>query len=103
MKYPTLIIIALIFAITTCKKDNQTRKTTCVQPENYEYLDNYKINSMCSGDLCTEYLTIWKELFKEKNNLSQDFFDTYIELCNSEINSWADGISFRICYKFKID
>lgn len=58
---------------------------------------------MCSSDLCLEYFNIWKELIKEKNNLSQEFIDAHIEYCYSEINSWAKGVSFRICYKLKVD
>jgi hypothetical protein len=103
MKYPTLIFIAVIFVFTACEKDNQTRKTTCTQQGDYDYLDNYNIGTMCSSDLCTEYFEIWKELIKDKNNLSQDFIDSHIIFCNSEILSWADGISFRICYKLKLD
>jgi|TARA_R110001592_G_scaffold131665_2_gene345709 hypothetical protein len=103
MKYPTFVFIAVIFVFTSCEKDNQIRKTTCIQTGDYEYLDNYNTGNMCSSDLCTEYFDIWKELIKEKNNLSQDFMDTHIEFCNSEIQSWANGVSFRICYKLKID
>jgi hypothetical protein len=102
MKYSTLGFITLILVFTTCEKDKQTRQTTCVQSGDYDYLDNYKIDSICTSDLCTEYLTIWKELIKEKNNLNQDFFDTHLELCESEIHTWADGISFMVCYKLKI-
>jgi hypothetical protein len=102
MKNSTLIIVVLILVFISCEKDKQTRRTTCVQSGEYEYLDNYKIDSMCTSDICTEYLAIWKGLIKEKNNLSQDFLDTHLELCESEIHSWADGISFTVCYKFKI-
>ncbi|MFA5297887.1 MAG: hypothetical protein WC389_06725 [Lutibacter sp.] len=102
MKNSLLIFVSMILILTACEKDIQTRQTTCLQPGDYDYLDNYKIDSMCSSDACTEYLTIWRELLAEKNNLSQDFIDSHIELCQSEIQSWADGISFSVCYKFKI-
>ena len=103
MRYPILILIASIFVFSSCDKEKQIRKTTCNQPDDYEYLNNYKVDTMCSSDFCLEYFNIWKELIKEKNNLSQDFIDAHIEYCYSEINSWADGVSFRICYKFKVD
>jgi hypothetical protein len=103
MKYHTSIFIVLILAFTTCEKDKQIRETTCAQSDDYEYLDNSRIDSMCSSVLCTEYLTIWKELIKENNNISQEFFDTHFELCNSEIQSLADIITFRVCYIFKVD
>jgi hypothetical protein len=39
----------------------------------------------------------------EKNNLSQNFFDSHIELYSSALEIWGDGISMRVCYKLKID
>ncbi|PID70368.1 MAG: hypothetical protein CR985_02795 [Flavobacteriales bacterium] len=103
MKYPTIIFLAVIFVLAACEKDIQTRKTTCTQQGDYDYLDNYNVGVMCSSNLCNVYYEIWKELIKEKNNLSQDFIDSHIILCHSEIDSWANGISFRICYKIKLD
>ena len=97
------LVLLVLFVFSSCDKEKQIRTTTCNQPVDYEYLENYKVDTMCSSDLCIEYFNIWKDLIKEKNNLSQDFIDTHIEYCYSEINSWADGISFRICYKFKVD
>ncbi len=103
MRYLTLIFIVSIFVLSSCETDKQIRSTTCNQPNDYDYLDNYKSGIMCSSDLCLEYFNIWKELIKEKNNLSQEFIDAHIEYCYSEINSWAKGVSFRICYKLKVD
>ena len=102
MRYSTLFFITLISAFSACEKENQARKTTCTQSGDYDYLENYTIGYMCTSDLCTEYLSIWKDLIMEKNNLSQDFFDTHIELCRSEINTWSDEALFRVCYKLII-
>jgi len=98
-----LIFIASVFVFSSCDKEKQIRKTTCNQPGDYEYLDYYIADTMCSSELCLEYFNIWKELIMEKNNLSQNFIDTHIEYCYSEINTWRNGVSFWICYKFKID
>jgi hypothetical protein len=102
MKYSTLFFIATILVFTNCKKDKQTKQTFCTQLVDYKSLDYHEIDSECTTDLCIEYLTIWKELLKEKNNLSQDFIDKHIELYNTEIHTWEKGFSFRVGYKFKI-
>ena len=81
MKYSLWLFIALAFVIAACENDKQTRETTCVQHGNYDYLENYNSEFLCTDDLCLEYLAVWKELICEKNNLSQDFFDAHIELC----------------------
>jgi hypothetical protein len=39
----------------------------------------------------------------EKNNLSQEFINSHIEICQSKINFGARGISFSVCYRLKID
>ncbi|MCF6214282.1 MAG: hypothetical protein L3J45_09700 [Flavobacteriaceae bacterium] len=102
MKYYLIVFITLTTILTACEKDKQIRKTICVTSGDYDYLDNYKVDSICTSDICSEYLTIWRELLMEKNNLNQEFVDSHIELCQSKINSWANGISFRVCYKLKI-
>ncbi len=103
MKHSIWIFIASIFVFSSCKEDTQIRKTTCIKQGDYDYLDYSNSGTMCSSDLCAEYFEIWKELIKDKNNLSQDFIDSHFILCNSKINSWANGISFNICYKVKFD
>jgi hypothetical protein len=35
--------------------------------------------------------------------MSPDYFDNHITPCNTNIDKWDDGISFRIYYKVKID
>lgn len=103
MKYYTLIIIILATVFSSCEKDKlPQRETLCAQQIDYNYHNDYKADSICSSDLCTNYFSIWKELIMEKNELSQAYFDTHIEISNSEIHSWADGVSFNVCYKFKI-
>lgn len=101
MKYFALIFIALVFVFTACEDNNQFRETACTQENAFP--EDSTTGSLCSDELCTEYLAIWKELIMGKNNLSQDFFDSHIELIKSEIHSWEKGVSFSICYNFNVD
>lgn len=98
-----LISILLAFSIWSCEKDNQKRTVTCFQENEYDYLNHYKIDSICTSEICTNYLNIWKEFFKEKNSLSDSFFDEQVILCQSSIDNWNEGVSFRICYKIQMD
>ena len=51
--------------------------------------------------LCNEYLTIWKEVFLKKNNLTSDFFDQHITVKGTVFNDWNEGTSFNVCYVVK--
>ncbi len=95
--------LTLICIIFSCEKVKITRTVTCTQGSYYEYLDGYKIDSLCTDSICVYYQNLWKDLFMEQNNLSKSYFENNIELCQSSINNWAQGTSFRICYKVKID
>lgn len=97
------ISILLTLSIWSCKKDNHERTVTCFQGDEYGYLNHYKIDSMCTSEICTNYLNIWEKLFKEKNNLNETFFEEHIVLCQSSLDSWNEGITFRICYKVQFD
>jgi len=97
------ISILFTFLLWSCKKDNQERTVTCFQGDEYDYLNHYKIDSICTSEICTNYLNIWEDFFKEKNNLSDSFFDEHVILCQSNIDNWNEGISFRICYKIQMD
>jgi hypothetical protein len=100
LKYFTLIFVSLFFVFTACDDNNQFRETACNQENTFP--EDRAPGSLCSDELCTEYFAIWKELIMEKNNLSQDFFDSHIELINSNLSTWASGISFGVCYKFNV-
>ena len=98
-----ILTIPLIGLVFSCEKDKQKRTTTCVQPDKYDYLDRYNLDSsLCFKDTCKKYRDIWKELLIEKNNLSKDFYDNNIQLVKSMTNKWNDGVSFRICYKVTV-
>jgi hypothetical protein len=93
----------LIASLWSCDKENQERKVTCVQQDEYDYLDGYQPDSLCTSEICTSYLNLWEEIFKETNNLSDTFFDEHIILCTSSLNTWNEGISFMVCYQIKMD
>ena len=97
------MVTAFLFSCKKSNEEQEKRITKCSQSGEYDYLDNYKIDSLCTSELCSKYLEIWKELFKEKNNLNDDYFINHIQLCESEVNPWKNGISFRICYKIGVE
>jgi hypothetical protein len=49
------------------------------------------------------YFKIWKDLFMSRNQISQDYYDTHLEITSREIFHWQSGISFRLYYKLHID
>jgi hypothetical protein len=104
MKYRIVFIqLCLLAMLVSCHKEKQERTVVCNLLPDSGHFDDFQNCSGCTSDLCQQYQTIWKELFMEKNNLSESFFDSHILLCRSDTTSWDEGISFTICYKVKID
>jgi hypothetical protein len=60
-------------------------------------------STLCQSDTCQTYLTVWKEIFLERNHMTQEYFNNQITPCYSHLDKWNSGISFRITYKIKID
>lgn len=99
-----LIISSFIFiAFLSCDEGMTKRVVTCDQPEEYEYLDHYPSDQICHSDTCNVYFDVWKTLFLEKNNLTENFFEEHITVSRTSLNSWNKGISFRICYDLNIE
>jgi hypothetical protein len=98
----TVKIIAFLIGVVlfSCEKGQHV---SCIQNDYYAYLDNYQVGSICTENLCNNYQTIWKELFMEKNSISENYFNNHVEICRSQIHDWVDGASFNICYKIKVD
>jgi len=96
------ILFLLFLPFLSCNQENM-RQVSCIQGEYYEYLERHNPGNICTDELCVFYQKIWKELFMEKNNLTENYFDSHIELCSSGIGEWMDGISFGICYKIIVD
>ncbi len=104
MNYRIILFqILLLATFISCNKDKQERKVTCTTIPDNAYLDKFPIGTLCTTDICKEYQAIWKELFLEKNNLSESYFNEHIIICHSDTSTWNDGVSFNICYKVKID
>jgi hypothetical protein len=99
--FKTFFFLTTIFL--SCDKEKQVQKVSCTQRGEYDYLNNYVIDSLCTEKLCLDYQDIWKQLFLEKNNLTEAYFNKHVELCESNIHDWNEGVSFSICYKIKID
>lgn len=100
-----LIQMGLLTLLISCAKPHeiQKQKVTCPQYSDYNTWYNWTSGPLCQSDTCIKYQSIWKELFQEKNNLSQNYFNNHIIPCYSKIETWDEGISFRIYYKVVID
>lgn len=107
MNYSAIIISLFYIILFSCEENNEKkltdREATCNQSDEYDYLNNYAADQICTSDTCTEYLSLWKELFFEKNHISEDFYEDHVELARAGMNSWKKGVSFRVCYRVKID
>lgn len=93
------IIICLIFS---CSKTNDIVNVDCSQ----YYLPAEPViceGTFCQSDTCQTYLNIWKSLVMSRNQISEVWFDNHITACNTYINKWNSGLSFRVSYTVKID
>lgn len=95
------VISLLLFLLFSCEKKNGL-KTDCFGDPPVLHPVTCNAN-LCQSDTCQTYLAIWKQLFLEKNHMSQEYFNDHITPCSSHINKWADGFSYRISYKIKFD
>ncbi len=98
----TIFFISIFCLFQTCTKDSDTKlKVEC--PEGF--FNPVTINcsgQLCQSDTCQTYYNIWKDLFLDKNQMSQEYFDAHITPCYSRLDYWNDGISYRISYKISI-
>lgn len=93
------LFICLLFS---CNKSSDVIEIKC--PNGMAKLEPVACSqNLCQSDTCLTYMEIWKELFLERNHMSQDYFENHITLCNSRIERSNDKITFRINYKIKID
>lgn len=106
---PLLITLLSFFMFYSCGKNggkpgkDKHKITICIPGDPYAYLNQYHIDSICTSDLCKKYQIIWKDLFLKKNNLTDSFFDKHIQLMQSSISNWDDGVSYNICYRIHSD
>ena len=59
----------------------------------------YCPGEFCQSDTCLNYFNIWKEIFPERSQMTQQYFDDHITMCTSGIYHWNDGISYQSYYK----
>lgn len=59
--------------------------------------------TFCQSDTCQTYLIIWKNLLMSRNQMTQNYFNDHITPCETSIDKWNSGISFRITYNVKVD
>ena len=96
------LISFLICLLFSCNETKDIVKVDC--PYGTTSLHPVVCSStLCQSDTCQTYLGIWKQLFLERNQMTQDYFNNHITLCNTNIDKWNDGFSFRVTYKIKID
>jgi hypothetical protein len=93
------LAVTVVFA--TCGKNGG-------DDSNSDEWDISEIANLCTDALTVKYLEIWKELFIQRNNLTETFCFQHVEIECSErsvpaIGDWNDGTSFGICYSVKID
>ena len=64
---------------------------------------------LCTDELCLYYQQLWRELFIELNDLSDDYFDHHIEVYETCLKLWGNQITnegstrFEIYYKINVD
>jgi Ataxin-1 and HBP1 module (AXH) len=99
-----LASISLLFLIIfSCSKTHDYLKIDC---SDYPVIPSQVScnGSICQSDTCKTYLGIWKELFLSKNQMTEEYFDNHISICNTATYKYANqGIQFELAYKLTID
>lgn len=106
MKILKFTAILLVLAVTSCKekeKEEKSRTTSCWGQTYEEYLESFPPGTIGTDSLCLKYQGIWKEIFMEKNGLSEDYFNKHIEIKSSYIGDWNDGTSYSVGYYIKTE
>ena len=49
------------------------------------------------------YFKIWKNLFLTRNQISEDYYNSHLEIISCTIRKWDSGISFYLSYIMHID
>jgi len=96
--------ISLLFLIIfSCSKTDDLLKVDCSHTSGYP-LGETCSGSICQSDTCSNYFNIWKSIFLIKNQMTDQYFNNHITICNTGIYKYANqGISFQLTYKLSID
>ena len=96
--------ISLLFLIIfSCSKHDDFQTIDC------SYMKDLQpqitcTRSICQSDTCKTYFGIWKELFLTKNQMTEDYFNKHITVCNTATYKYANqGFQFELAYKLNID
>jgi hypothetical protein len=98
------LIFSLLFSITSCswynEGDDEPRRTSCIQPGLYDYLESDWPVSICTTEICSIYTAVWKELFMKQNNMTEEYFSKHITIIHSETTPPEnEGGRFHISYR----
>ncbi|MEO8821720.1 MAG: hypothetical protein ABI267_01655 [Ginsengibacter sp.] len=101
------LLLLLLSLFSACHKENNKVSAnreieSCPPSGPYDYLKNYNFGSVSTDSLVQKYQAIWKELFLEKNQLTNSFFDNHIKLIQSDTTKWNDGVSLSVCYEVQV-
>ena len=94
------LFLCIQLGITSCDwfEEDVVRKVSCIQPDEYEYLEHDWIDSICTTEICSIYTEVWKELFIKRNNMTEGYFRKHITIINSA--SFGNGSErFEIGYR----
>jgi hypothetical protein len=100
----TILISLSILIVFSCSKTADRKTVDCSQY--YDILPPPLVcnGTICQSDTCITYFNIWKELFLAKNQMTEEYFNNHITICNTSANTdQYQGIQFALTYKFKID
>ncbi|MCB9230925.1 MAG: hypothetical protein H6581_04645 [Bacteroidia bacterium] len=59
--------------------------------------------TLCESPVCDKYITIWENLFKSRNQISDEWFNQHVSLVSTETTSWVENESFLVHYQISID
>lgn len=88
-------LLMTVIIIASCKKKDQFYNNECSTPAPLTIMP-----TLCTGDTCTTYLAIWKELFMERNNMSQSAFAERMVVYDTKVVNFSQGTIFRVRAKF---
>jgi hypothetical protein len=99
----TASIFLLFLIIFSCSKHADYQTIDCSYM-NDQLQPIICTGSICQSDTCKTYFGIWKELFLAKNQMTEDYFNKHITICNTATYKYANqGFQFELAYKLNID
>jgi len=108
LKMKQIILCLFVLSLfSACHKENKIQPleddtVICTPAGPYDYLDDYYFGTVSTDTFVRKYQAMWKEIFMEKNHLTDSAFTNHITLIQSDTSSWNDGSSFSICYEVHI-